>query len=66
MSCQSMCLYFLDGEVEQAECPDGHEHNDWVNLDLVVNFSVDQVFDMLFSDNPFFRTFLESINTSGI
>lgn len=54
----------LDEEAA-AECPDGHEHNNWVNLDVVLNYSVDQIFNMLFTDTEFFRTFLESIGTTG-
>ena len=54
----------LDEEAA-AECPDGHEHNNWVNLDVVLNYSVDQIFNMLFTDTEFFRAFLESIGTTG-
>lgn len=48
------------------QCPSAHEHSDWVTLDLEVNFSVNQFFDLLFTDTPFFAGFLDSQGTTGM
>jgi len=47
-------------------CPEtNHEHGGWRSMDVTLNFSVDQAFDMLFTDCPFFRNFLDSQRTTG-
>ncbi|XP_067928922.1 protein Aster-A-like isoform X2 [Watersipora subatra] len=55
-----------DGDGEAVQCPSAHEHSDWVTLDLEVNFSVNQLFDLLFTDTPFFAAFLDSQGTTDI
>jgi len=53
------------GDEGEVDCPDGHEHPDWTTMDLVVNFTVEQIFDLLFTDTSFFRSFLDSQGTTG-
>ncbi|KAF6027435.1 GRAMD1B [Bugula neritina] len=56
----------FSGDEGEVDCPDGHEHPDWTTMDLVVNFTVEQIFDLLFTDTSFFRSFLDSQGTTDI
>lgn len=59
------CVLFVDVDVGEVECPEGHDHTDWITLDLTVNYSVDQLFKLLFSDNDFMRAFLAETGSTG-
>lgn len=57
------CFCFVESIA--TYCPDDHEHTGWKSMEVTLNMSVDQVFDLLFTDTPFLRRFLEGQGHSG-